>query len=37
MADRVSIRLMGSGEEGEVCALVARVFNKFVAPGYSKV
>jgi len=28
-------RLMKSGEESAVCALVTRVFNEFVAPDYS--
>lgn len=35
MTDRVSIRLMKPGEENEVCALVARVFNEFVASDFS--
>ncbi len=29
-------RFMKSGEETEVCALVSRSFNEFVAPGYSQ-
>jgi hypothetical protein len=31
----VSYRFMRSGEESEVCALVARVFDKFVASDFS--
>ena len=34
MASDVSYRLMRSGEEREVCALVARVFDRFVAPDF---
>jgi GNAT superfamily N-acetyltransferase len=34
MADDLTIRCMRPGEEGEVRALVARVFNEFVAPDF---
>ena len=32
MTERVKLRLMQPGEEAEVCALVTRVFDQFVAP-----
>jgi predicted GNAT family N-acyltransferase len=35
MINRLSIRLMKPGEEAEVSALVARVFDEFVAPDFS--
>ena len=35
MEASLSYRLMKSGEESAVCALVPRVFNEFVAPDYS--
>lgn len=35
MEASLSYRLMKSGEESAVCALVTRVFNEFVAPDYS--
>jgi GNAT superfamily N-acetyltransferase len=35
MINRLSIRLMRPGEEVEVSALVARVFDEFVAPDFS--
>jgi ribosomal protein S18 acetylase RimI-like enzyme len=31
-----SYRLMKPGEENEVCELVSRVFNEFIAPGYAQ-
>jgi GNAT superfamily N-acetyltransferase len=34
MGGSVSIRSMRAGEETQVCALVARVFNEFVAPDF---
>jgi hypothetical protein len=34
MDERVTIRQMKPGEEPDVCALVARVFDRFVAPGF---
>ena len=34
MTGRVSVRCMLPGEEGEVCALVARVFNEFLAGDF---
>jgi GNAT superfamily N-acetyltransferase len=33
--DRVTIRFMGEGEEHEVCALVARIFDEYVAGDFS--
>jgi GNAT superfamily N-acetyltransferase len=35
VSDRVTIRFMGEGEEHEVCALVARVFEEYVAGDFS--
>ena len=34
MVDRVVVRSMRAGEEEPVCALVARVFHRFVAPDF---
>ena len=35
VSDRARIRLMSEGEEHEVCALVARVFDAYVAKDFS--
>jgi predicted GNAT family N-acyltransferase len=36
MSTEITYRLARGGEEPEVCALVARVFNRFVAPDFSQ-
>jgi GNAT superfamily N-acetyltransferase len=35
VSDRIRIRFMSEGEEHEVCALVARVFDEYVAGDFS--
>jgi len=35
MDDAVSYRAMASGEEGEISGLINRVFDEFIAPGYT--
>jgi hypothetical protein len=35
VSDRLKIRFMSEGEEHEVCALVARVFDEYVAGDFS--
>jgi predicted GNAT family N-acyltransferase len=36
MNDKIKFRFMEQGEEVKVCALVAKVFNAFVAPEYGQ-
>jgi len=36
MGDRIVYRDMQAGEEGEVSDLIARVFEEFIAPGYTE-
>lgn len=36
MSELISIRTIRAGEEVEVCNLVARSFNEFIAPGFSE-